>query len=538
MNNPTISDSVTAAAHLKKLQLNQKFTSALQGECGASEQSRQVANAMWSEVAPTPPRAPQLIAWVPEVADFLGIDIASDPLLAARIFTGAHQLDGSLPYAMRYGGHQFGNWAGQLGDGRAIALGELQDKNNQSWTLQLKGAGPTPYSRQGDGYAVLRSSVREYLCSEAIHHLGIPTTRSLTLSLTGEDIQRDVFYNGNIEIEPGAILCRVAESFVRFGSFEIHAAHRENDLLKQLADYVITQHYPHLLSGKTPNADTYQQWFNELLERTAKLMAHWQRVGFVHAVMNTDNMSILGQTIDYGPYGWLEEYDLRWTPNFVDLQGRRYSYGNQPHIALWNLYRLANAILPLFDDNTGPLEEVLKRYEPLYESLWNDTRAAKAGLSSYEPKSGDKELLDDLWNFLEQASPDYTLFFRTLADAPASQTAQALADDLNAAFYDTPGTEHQQQLSAWLERWKARIKNEGPQAQKLMQATNPKYVLRNYIAIQAIDAAERGDYSVLEEVASVMQNPYDDQPQYQKYAALRPDWATQRPGCTMLTCSS
>ena len=538
MNNPTTPDSAAAAAQLKELQLNQKFTSALQGERGASEQSRQVADAMWSEVAPTPPRAPQLIAWVPEMADLLGIDIASDPLLAARIFTGAHQLDGSLPYAMRYGGHQFGNWAGQLGDGRAIALGELQDKNNQSWTLQLKGAGPTPYSRQGDGYAVLRSSVREYLCSEAIHHLGIPTTRSLTLSLTGEDIQRDVFYNGNIEIEPGAILCRVAESFVRFGSFEIHAAHRENDLLKHLADYVITQHYPHLLRGKTPNTDTYQQWFNELLERTAKLMAHWQRVGFVHAVMNTDNMSILGQTIDYGPYGWLEEYDLRWTPNFVDLQGRRYSYGNQPHIALWNLYRLANAILPLFDDETGPLEEVLKSYEPLYDSLWNDTRAAKAGLSTDDTERGDKELLDDLWSFLEQASPDYTLFFRTLADAPASQTAPALANDLKAAFYDTPGIEHQQQLSAWLERWKARIKNEGPQAQQLMQATNPKYVLRNYIAIQAIDAAERGDYSVLEEVANVMQNPYDDQPQYQKYAALRPDWATQRPGCTMLTCSS
>ncbi len=538
MKTPTTTDPAVAATLLNKLRLNQTFTSALDGERGTGSMSRQVANAMWSEVAPTPPREPRLIAWVPEMAQLLGIDIASEPELAASIFTGAQPVNGSLPYAMRYGGHQFGNWAGQLGDGRAIALGELQDTNKQTWTLQLNGAGPTPYSRQGDGYAVLRSSVREYLCSEAMFHLGIPTTRSLTLCLTGEDIERDVFYNGNVETEQGAILCRAAESFVRFGSFEIHAAHREDDQLKQLADYVITRHYPHLVSGK-PSIDTYQQWFNELLERTAHLVAHWQRVGFVHAVMNTDNMSILGQTIDYGPYGWLEEYDLRWTPNFVDLQGRRYSYGNQPRIALWNLYRLANAILPLFDDNTEPLEDVLSRYEPLYENLWNDTRAAKIGLKAYDTDRGDKTLLDDLWDFLEHGSPDYTLFFRTLSDAPADDTPQALAEALQAAFYNAPDHEQKASLVDWLGRWKKRIEADGDQqAQARMQRSNPKYVLRNYIALQAIDAAENGDFSVLEEVSNVMRKPYDDQPQHAKYAGLRPDWATQRPGCTMLTCSS
>ncbi len=540
MKNPTPSDSAVKPQSLEKLQLIQNFTSSLTGERGTTAPSRQVSNAMWSEVAPTPPRQPRLIAWVPEMAELLGMDIATNPEAAARIFTGAQPVDGALPYAMRYGGHQFGNWAGQLGDGRAIALGEITDRHNKLWTLQLKGAGPTPYSRQGDGYAVLRSSVREYLCSEAIYHLGIPTTRSLTLSLTGEGIDRDIFYNGNIETEQGAILCRAAESFIRFGSFQIHAAHREDDLLKQLADYVITQHYPHLCNdGSKPTIDTYQQWFNEVLERTANLVAHWQRTGFVHAVMNTDNMSILGQTIDYGPYGWLEEYDLRWTPNFVDNQGRRYSYGNQPQIALWNLYQLANAILPLFDDNTEPLQEVLSRFDPLYDSLWNDMRAAKIGLTDYTDADQDNQLLDDLWQFLEKASPDYTLFFRTLSEATFSETPETLASNLIVAFYEKPHQELLATLTHWLGLWQQRITaTDQSAAQSLMTATNPKYVLRNYIAIQAIDAAEQGDFSVLEEVSSVMRKPYEDQPAFQKYAGLRPDWATQRPGCTMLTCSS
>ena len=213
-----------------------------------------------------------------------------------------------------------------------------------------------------------------------MHHLGIPTTRSLTLCLTGESIERDIFYNGQIEQEPGAIVCRAAESFIRFGSFEIHAAHRETNQLQRLADFVIKEHYPHLWHG-TATVDTYQQWFAELLQRTAYLVAHWQRVGFVHAVMNTDNMSIVGQTIDYGPYGWLEEYDPTWTPNFVDQQGRRYCYGNQPQIALWNLYRLANAILPLFNDDTKPLEEILETYNGLFDEYWNNFRANKLALN-------------------------------------------------------------------------------------------------------------------------------------------------------------
>lgn len=525
------------------LHLKQQFTATHPGESNASGHPHEVLESMWSPVQPVAASEPRLIAHSAEMASLLGLNIAAHPDLAAQIFTGAESSDRSTPYAMRYGGHQFGNWAGQLGDGRAIALGEVTDTKNQHWTLQLKGAGPTPYSRQGDGFAVLRSSVREYLCSEAMFHLGIPTTRSLTLCLTGDNVDRDIFYNGDIQSEPGAILCRAAHSFVRFGSFEIHAAHRELEHLRNLANYVIKLDYPHLWpTNDKPTVDTYQQWFTEILQRTATLMAHWQRVGFVHAVMNTDNMSILGQTIDYGPYGWLEEYDPQWTPNFIDQQGRRYSYGNQPQIGQWNLYRLANAVLPLFDDNTQPLEEVLGTYNDYYNDLWNTSSAAKIGLTSFDKKSGDDELLSNLWATLKTTSTDFTMFFRLLATIdPNTSTAESRFDAISAAFYepDSIDNDTRQQFSNWLTQWAARVApTDTNSMQSLMNATNPKYVLRNYVAQLAIDAAEKGDYSVLHELANVFKNPYDEQPEFNQYSAIRPDWASQRPGCTMLTCSS
>ncbi|MEM7255957.1 MAG: YdiU family protein [Pseudomonadota bacterium] len=523
----------------QQLEFQQHFTSALDGEPGESTVARQVHDAMWSKVPPVKSTSPHLIAWVPEMAAALGIDIDADKAAAAEVFTGTSTPAGTLPYAMRYGGHQFGNWAGQLGDGRAIALGELPDLQGKLWTLQLKGAGPTPYSRQGDGYAVLRSSIREYLCAEAMHHLGIPTTRSLTLCLTGESIERDIFYNGHVEQEPGAIVCRAAESFIRFGSFEIHAAHREINQLQRLADFVIKEHYPHLWNGAA-TIDTYQQWFAELLQRTAYLVAHWQRVGFVHAVMNTDNMSIVGQTIDYGPYGWLEEFDQTWTPNFVDQQGRRYCYGNQPQIALWNLYRLANAILPLFNDETKPLEEVLQTYDSLFDTYWNTIRANKVGLDTHNAHSQDTALLDSLWALLENTSPDYTVFFSTLSACDKTADPQHIASQLiDAAYYQPVDDSARQSLTDWLATWTRRLATKDSNTvNQLMKDTNPKFVLRNHIAIEAIDAAEKGDYSVLHRVADMITRPYDDQPQNSEYALLRPDWAKSRPGCTMLTCSS
>src|SRR5512138_1400843 len=288
----------------------------LPGDPETGPRLRQVA-AAWSRVAPTPVAAPALLAHSREVAADLGLSEAQ-----------VH----APGFAASFGGHQFGHWAGQLGDGRAITLGEAVNADGARMELQLKGAGPTPYSRSADGRAVLRSSVREFLCSEAMHHLGVPTTRALSLVGTGEPVVRDMFYDGHPRAEPGAIVCRVAPSFVRFGNFQI----LEPELKTQLADHVIRHHYPGL---------SYSEFFEEVCRRTALLMVDWMRLGFVHGVMNTDNLSILGVTIDYGPYGWLEGYDPQWTPNTTDLPGRRYCYGNQPQIALWNLTRLAEALL-------------------------------------------------------------------------------------------------------------------------------------------------------------------------------------------------
>ena len=518
---------------MNSLKINADFISALPGEIDTRNCPRQVYQAVWSKTDPVAARSPALISHIAELTSCLGIDV-SDPQTAA-LFTGSSVPDSVTPYSTRYGGHQFGNWAGQLGDGRAISLGEVTDKNGQHWTLQLKGAGPTPYSREGDGFAVLRSSIREYMCAEALHHLGIATTRSLTLCTTGDTIARDVFYDGNVTMEQGAIVCRAAHSFIRFGNFEIHAAYEETDLLKQLADYVITRDYPHL--GK-PDTDVYQQWFREILNRTANMVANWQRVGFVHAVMNTDNMSILGHTIDYGPYGWLEEYDPGWTPNYVDNSMRRYCYGNQPEIALWNLYRLANALIPLFE-TTEPLEEVLKEYRDTYSEIWNSIQANKTGLQVY--KSADKELYESLWSVLKTTDVDYTIFFHQLSGITPEMPDNDIKAQLEPALYkpeDFTG-DVSEKFIQWINLWQKRTANEDrQQLVSTMRKTNPKYVLRNYLALNAIEAAEGGDFSVMENIMKTLRTPYDDQPEAEEYASRRPDWATSKPGCTMLTCSS
>jgi len=326
---------------------------------------RQVRNASYTRVEPTPVAAPRLLAWSDALGEFLRID---RPLPATvEILAGNKVLPGMQPYAARYGGHQFGVWAGQLGDGRAITLGEVIARDGSRQELQLKGAGRTPYARTADGRAVLRSSLREFLCSEAMHFLGVPTTRALSLVATGEPVRRDMFYDGNPQDEPGAVVCRVAPSFVRFGNFQIHVATGETEPLQRLAGYVVRNYY----------ADHEKDWFHVLCRRTALLVTDWMRLGFVHGVLNTDNMSILGVTIDYGPYGWLEGYDPSWTPNTTDAETRRYCYGNQPEIALWNLARLAEALLPLQDKEH--LEEGLGIYAQTYEDAM---RGALAHLSN------------------------------------------------------------------------------------------------------------------------------------------------------------
>jgi uncharacterized protein YdiU (UPF0061 family) len=528
---------------LDSVRFEASFVEALPGDPVPDNVPRAVRNACYTRVAPTPVAAPELLGWADEVAALLGIaPPAASRGPVAEVLAGNRVLPGMQPYAARYGGHQFGVWAGQLGDGRAITLGEIVNDRGERYDLQLKGAGPTPYSRTADGRAVLRSSVREFMCSEAMHHLGVPTTRALSLAATGEAVVRDMFYDGHPRAEPGAIVCRVAPSFVRFGSFEIVAAQREIDVLRRLADYAMTMHFPGL---GAPSTQTYARWFEEICRRTATLVAEWMRVGFVHGVMNTDNMSVLGLTIDYGPYGWLEGYDPSWTPNTTDAEGRRYCYGNQPQIALWNLVRLANALVPLLPDK-APLEEALGAYGEAYTDATRRMYADKLGLAELE--ENDESLLGELFELLQAAETDMTLFFRRLASVPVDAEADAMTDailvePLRTAFYGDEGHApgHVGRLAAWLRAYAARVRrDERPSAQRIgaMNRANPKYVLRNYLAQQAIDALAEGDASVMERLMRVLQRPYDEQPEHDDLAQRRPEWARNRPGCSALSCSS
>lgn len=506
--------------------------------------TRQVMGACYSTVNPIAAPNPKLVSFAPEVAALLDLtasDCASEQFL--QVFSGNSLLPEMAPYACCYGGHQFGHWVGQLGDGRAINLGDIVNQQGEHWTLQLKGAGPTPYSRTADGLAVLRSSVREYLCSEAMHHLGVPTTRALSLITTGTQVLRDMFYDGNEKLEPGAVVCRVAPSFTRFGSFEIFAARGELSLLKQLVDFTIKTDFPEF--GE-PCREVYGQWFKTVCKSTAQLLAHWMRVGFVHGVMNTDNMSILGLTIDYGPYGWLEMYDDHWTPNTTDAAGRRYCFGNQPQVAQWNLVQLANAIYPLVED-AECLRDAIAAYDTEYEACYQRDMAAKLGFSEYQVD--DAVLIRELQQLLQSVETDMTLFYRHLSEVNITDesctNSRALVEPLLCAFYAEPGEAAIKNMALWLNGYRARTqKSLQYKGETLalrharMQAANPKYVLRNYLAQQAIELAEAGDYTEVERLLEVLRHPYDEQPENQRYAAPCPDWARSKPGCAMLSCSS
>ena len=303
-------------AIIDDLRFDNRFTKALPADSNVGTECRQVERACYSRVTPAVVAGPRLLAYSHEMFELLGIDLAEiDRPSFVEVLAGNRLLAGMDTHAACYGGHQFGNWAGQLGDGRAIGLGEVIDVNGGHQMLQLKGAGPTPFSRSADGLAVLRSSIREFLCSEAMHHLGVPTTRALSLVTTGEEVVRDMLYDGNPRPEPGAIVCRVAPSFIRFGNFELFASRGDHETLRRLADFIIATEFPHI---EDPGPQRYVSLLGEIGERTADMIVEWLRVGFVHGVMNTDNMSILGLTIDYGPYGWLDDYDPDWTPNTTD----------------------------------------------------------------------------------------------------------------------------------------------------------------------------------------------------------------------------
>jgi len=538
---PTSSDALLTDTALDDLVFTNRFTTQLPADPSVAVHPRQVAGAAFSRVAPTPVSAPTTIAISAEVLDLLGLpaEVATTSEFA-EVFSGNRPLAAMDPYAMVYGGHQFGNWAGQLGDGRAIALGEVLTAAGEHWTLQLKGSGPTPYSRGADGRAVLRSSVREFLCSEAMFHLGVPTTRALSLVLTGDAVVRDMFYDGNPEPELGAVVTRVAPTFVRFGSFQLPASRGDIDLLRTLVDHTIASDFAHLLdNGVAPTSETYVAFFEEVLSRTAALMVHWQRVGFVHGVMNTDNLSIAGLTIDYGPYGWLENYDPDWTPNTTDAGTRRYRYGQQPQVAHWNLLQLANALVPLLDD-PAPLQDSINSYPQLYMAGWRSMMAAKLGLAAFDTDAGDEALVEELEAILQLVETDMTIFYRRLADLDAATPDACLLAD---SYYQPEQLDdaYRQRLAAWLDRYGARLRSDGTDPAKrrsAMNAVNPKYVLRNWLAQVAIDRSTDGDHSGIAELLDVLRHPYDEQPDHEAYAAKRPEWARSRPGCSMLSCSS
>jgi len=522
------------------LNIKDTFNKELPADPNRDNTRRQVLEACFSFVTPREPSKPKLAHVSDEMAEAIGLGMEeANSLDFLQVFSGAKIIEGTKPYAMCYGGHQFGSWAGQLGDGRAINLAEVVH-DEKRWALQLKGAGETPYSRSADGLAVLRSSIREHLCSEAMYHLGVPTTRSLSLILTGDMVLRDVMYDGNAAYENGAVVCRVAPSFIRFGNFQIFAAQQDFKTLRQLTNYTIRHFFPHI---KEDTKEGVIQFFREVAVRTLDMVIHWQRVGFVHGVMNTDNLSILGLTIDYGPYGWLEGYEPNWTPNTTDKDYRRYSFGNQPDIALWNLAQLGNALSPLVED-AQPFEEILKNYRADFVKKYSEMMRSKLGLA-IEMES-DYALVEDLENMLEATETDMTIFFRNLSYIDRQHEITDNTDFLSPlqdACYSPEklNSEIGKAWREWFTRYVDRLKLEtasDEQRKRKMNEVNPKYVLRNYMAQLAIDKADMGDYSLIDELYQLLKKPYDEQPEHKNWFVKRPEWARHKVGCSMLSCSS
>ncbi|CAA2992265.1 seleno O [Olea europaea subsp. europaea] len=553
------SDGVNNKVKLKleELKWDHSFVRELPGDPMTDLLPREVLHACYTRVSPSVEvEDPQLVAWSHSVFELLDLDSKEFerpdfPL----IFSGASLLVGMMPYAQCYGGHQFGMWAGQLGDGRAITLGEVLNSKSERWELQLKGAGKTPYSRFADGLAVLRSSIREFLCSEAMHSLGIPTTRALCLVTTGKYVTRDMFYDGNPKDEPGAIVCRVAQSFLRFGSYQIHTSRGKEDLdiVRTLADYTIHHHFPHLenisksdsLSFNTGEGDgsvvdltsnKYAAWAVGVAELTASLVAHWQGVGFTHGVLNTDNMSVLGLTIDYGPFGFLDAFDPSYTPNTTDLPGRRYCFANQPDIGLWNIAQFTTTLSAAKLINDKEANYAMERYGTKFMDEYQAIMTRKLGLQKY-----NKQLIGDLLKNMAVDKVDYTNFFRLLSNIKADPTIpeDELLIPLKAVLLDI-GKERKDAWTSWVQSYIQELSSSdiSDKERKIsMNSVNPKYILRNYLCQSAIDAAEQGDYEEVRRLLKVMESPYDEQPGMEKYARLPPAWA-YRPGVRMLSCSS
>lgn len=509
--------------------ITQQYLNTFSGDFSGNPMQRQTPKVLFAITAIAGFQNPELMVFNQKLSEEIGLgNIENEEDLQ---FINAEKIPENLKtYATAYAGHQFGNWAGQLGDGRAIFAGEIENSSRQKTELQWKGAGATPYSRHADGRAVLRSSVREYLISEAIHHLGIPTTRALSLSLTGEKVVRDMMYDGNPAYEPGAVIMRTAESFLRFGHFELIAAQNEIETLTKLADFTIEKYFPEI-NNESP--EKYAEFFQIVSRRTADLMVEWYRVGFVHGVMNTDNMSILGLTIDYGPFSFLDEYNLNFTPNTTDLPGRRYAFGNQAKIAQWNLWQLANALFPLIKDEKK-LEKTLNEFNTAFWKKHDEMMAKKFGFN--EVLEGDDHFFTDAQKLLEDLKLDYTLFFNQLEKIEENVDVKELFKDISYSFLSE---EQFRVLADFIQKYQTRLKKNAisrPESLAIMSKTNPKFILRNYILFECIEELKIGKKNLLHKILTALEKPYEEI--FPEFSQKRPSKYDGQTGSSTLSCSS
>lgn len=508
--------------------IQQPFIKIFPGDFSGNPMQRNTPKVLFSTVKPAGFDHPKLIAFNEKLSEEIGLGKFEEKDL--DFLVGNNLPENVKTYSTAYAGHQFGNWAGQLGDGRAILAGEITNSSGQKNEIQWKGAGATPYSRHADGRAVLRSSVREYLMSEAMFHLDIPTTRALSLAFTGEDVIRDMMYNGNPQYEKGAVVIRTAESFLRFGHFELMSAQREYKTLQELADYTIKNYFKEVTSE---GEQKYKDFFENVGRRTADLMVEWYRVGFVHGVMNTDNMSVLGLTIDYGPYSMMDEYSLNFTPNTTDLPGRRYAFGKQGQIAQWNLWQLANALHPLIKDEKF-LEDVLNDFGSYFWETHDRMLCRKFGFDQL--LTNDEKFFSGWQTLMQDLQLDYTLFFSQLAKYDGSNDLKTLFENVSYTFLNDEAIS---KLTAFMGEYQSRLEKNIISKEKsleIMNKTNPKFILRNYLLYQCIEEINEGKTEMLGKLTEALKNPYEEI--YPEFSVKRPSKYDDTSGCSTLSCSS
>lgn len=508
--------------------IRQPFIENFPGDFSNNPMQRNTPKVLFSTIKPAGFGQPELIAFNEVLSEEIGLGKFEDKDL--DFLVGNNLPENVQTYATAYAGHQFGNWAGQLGDGRAIFAGEITNEAGKKTEIQWKGAGATPYSRHADGRAVLRSSVREYLMSEAMHHLGVPTTRALSLAFTGEDVMRDIMYSGNPQLEKGAVVIRTAESFLRFGHFELMSAQREYNSLQELADFTIENYFPEIESS---DIQKYKDFFQNICTRTADLIVEWFRVGFVHGVMNTDNMSVLGLTIDYGPYSMMDEYDLNFTPNTTDLPGRRYAFGKQGQIAQWNLWQLANALHPLIKDEKF-LEDTLNNFGTYFWKAHDQMLCEKFGFDQLQKE--DEDFFTNWQGLMQELQLDYTLFFTQLKKITPETD---IKEHFKEVAYIVLNEEMLSKLSNFINSYEARLSLNSISREVslgMMKKANPKFILRNYLLYECIEEINNGKKEMLEKLTKALEFPYQEL--YPEFSVKRPSGYDDTAGCSTLSCSS